>query len=85
MFRALRLTLITTLMFLSVFQSQPLGRVEATSYRSWVMVDVISFDGQGIVARVTLKTTGNHENASVYMYGDSSLGTVVEVVGIIFD
>jgi hypothetical protein len=67
---ALRLTLLATLLILCALQSQTAKEVEARGYNSWVLVDVMSFDGRGIVARITLKTSGNHVNSAVHIYGE---------------
>jgi hypothetical protein len=45
--------------------------INSTS-NSWVDIQVISFDGDGITAAITLSITGNHENASVRIWGESS-------------
>jgi hypothetical protein len=45
-----------------------------SSPSNWVEVEVRSFDGEGITAAITLSVTGNHENASVRVYGESSAG-----------
>ena len=67
---ALRLSLFVTLLILCALQSQTVKKVEAGGYNSWVVVDVLSFDGKGIVAKVTLKATGNHANAAAHIYGE---------------
>jgi len=69
MLRTLRVGLFAAFLLLSLLQSQYVGTAEATAYRSWVTVDVISFDGESITARITLKAAGNHENDTVRLLG----------------
>jgi len=56
------------------------------SYGSWLDVDVQSFDGFSITARITIRSAGNHVNAKVYLWGDiftssSGIGYVSYSVG----
>ena len=37
---------------------------------AWINVEVLSFDGESIVARIILNVAGNHQNASVHVYGE---------------
>lgn len=69
MLRMLRVGFFAAFLLLSLFQSHHVGTAEATAYRSWVTVDVISFDGESITARITLKAAGNHENDTVRLLG----------------
>jgi hypothetical protein len=58
------------ILVLVLLQSQSIGVVQAEGYRSWIDVDVLSFDGESITARIVLRSAGNHENATVRVYGE---------------
>jgi len=64
-----------TFLFLSLFTLSWGADVRTASVggsRSWINVDVRSFDGQGITAGITLSVSGNHENAFVRIWGENS-------------
>jgi hypothetical protein len=68
----MRCVLLLTLLLLILigFRNPLLGDVRGTDYRSWVDVNVLSFDGESITAKINIVATGNHENATVRIYGE---------------
>jgi len=57
-------------MLLGLGQNPFLGTVSAAGYRSWVNVDIMSFDGESITAKITIVAAGNHEDAAVRLWGE---------------
>jgi len=48
----------------------PHAATASNSPKSWITVDVVSFDGESITAQVVINVLGNHENGSVWVYGE---------------
>jgi hypothetical protein len=66
--------------------------VSAIDRPGWVSIDVLSFDGTAITAKIVLNVVGNHQNDEVRIYGEDypgeasvSIGRIVRQVAYSMD
>lgn len=74
--------LLIGLLFYSLFFSQYLktyASANSKSVRSWVDVEVLSFDGETISIKLVMKVVGNHANQAVRIKGEFFSGESVSV------